>query len=542
MADVQRRHFLGASLAAVGGAAVGVGGTLGVQGLNQPASASTPEFPPVKVPSEAAYLPISASNIDKALNRVELLITDLIKKTGMPGVAAAVVHKDKVVFAKGFGVRKVGTHDAVDTDTVFQLASLSKSLSGTVMAAAVEKGIVAWNDPVIKHLKSFKLSDEYATENVTLADMFSHRSGLPDHAGDLIEDLGYDEAAILGRLQYYPLAPIRSHYAYTNFGLTAAAAATAAAAGKSWEDLSQELLFKPLKMSSTNTTFAAYESSPKRAYGHVLVDEKWEAKYVRNADPEAPAGGVSASIKDMAAWLRLQLAEGKFDGTQVIDAKQILTIQSPHMISGTPGTPASRAGMYGYGIGTGPDASGRVMLSHSGQFGTGAGTNFMMMPAEKLGIVVLGNGMAIGLVEAVTRSFFDIVETGDVRADWYTLFHDYQFAPGYENPSELAGKKKPASPAAAPATSALVGSYQSDLYGPASVVADGDALVLKMGPAPHSYPLTHWDGPMFSYDPIGENASGVTAITFAVGAGATKMEIENLGSGHNEGLGGFTRV
>jgi hypothetical protein len=226
----------------------------------------------------------------------------------------------------------------------------------------------------------------------------------------------------------------------------------------------------------------------------------------------------------------------------VIDAKQILTIQSPHMISGTPGTPASRAGMYGYGIGTGPDASGRVMLSHSGQFGTGAGTNFMMMPAEKLGIVVLGNGMAIGLVEAVTRSFFDIVETGDVRADWYTLFHDYQFAPGYENPSELAGKKAPAAAAAAPATSALVGTYQSDLYGPASVVADGDALVLKMGPAPHSYPLTHWDGSVFSYEPIGENAAGVAAITFAVGAGATKMEIENLGSGHNEGLGGFTRV
>ncbi|WP_308466845.1 serine hydrolase [Rathayibacter soli] len=538
MAEVARRNFLGASLAAAGGVVVGVGGTLGVQALNPPASA----FPKVKVPSEAAYLPIDASNIDKAVDRVESLITDLMKKTGMPGVAAAVVHNDKIVFAKGFGVRKVGTHDAVDTDTVFQLASLSKSLSGTVMAAAVEKGIVAWDDPVIKHLKSFKLSDEYATNNVTLADMFSHRSGLPDHAGDLVEDLGYDESAILSRLQYYPLAPIRAHYAYTNFGLTAAAAATAAAAGMSWDALCHEFLFDPLKMSSTNTTLAAYKSSPKRAYGHVLVGKKWEAKYVRDPDPEAPAGGVSGSVKDMAAWLRLQLAEGKFDGTQVIDAKQILTIQSPHMISGAPGTPASRAGMYGYGIGTSPDASGRVVLSHSGQFAIGAGTNYMMMPAEKLGIVVLGNGMAIGLVEAVTRSFFDIVETGDVRADWYRLFHDYQFAPGYENPSELAGKTKPASPSAAPPASAVVGKYTNDLYGPAAVIADGDALVLTMGAKQVRYPLTHWDGATYSYEPIGENAAGISAATFTVGAGPTTLALEPLNTGHAEGLGVFTRV
>lgn len=142
-------------------------------------------------------------------------------------------------------MRDVKTRVPVDKRTVFHLASVSKSLSATVVAGIVghrpaqRTAPLKWTDPVVKHLPSFALADPYVTEHVTLADVFSHESGLPDHAGDLLEDLGYDQAYVLHAPRLEPLDPFRAHYAYTNFGLTAAAEAAAAAAKRPWAETIQ---------------------------------------------------------------------------------------------------------------------------------------------------------------------------------------------------------------------------------------------------------------------------------------------------------------
>jgi CubicO group peptidase (beta-lactamase class C family) len=187
------------------------------------------------VPPDAQSLaPIPAGRIPAAVARLDSIIEGVLAETGVPGLAAAVVHDGQVLYAKGFGVRDVNTLAPVDAATVFRLASVSKPLSSTVVAGAVGKGAMKWTDPVVAQLPSFALADPYVTAHVTYADLFSHTSGLPDHAGDLLEDLGYDQAYILNRLRLEPLEPLRAEYAYTNFGLTAAAEAAAAAAGRSW--------------------------------------------------------------------------------------------------------------------------------------------------------------------------------------------------------------------------------------------------------------------------------------------------------------------
>ena len=198
MPVMKRRHFLAATAAAVGGITAGAGGTLGVQAL----ATRPPVYPTEGPPSAQSYLPIDPANIAEAVNRLDSLVNDLMKRTGMPGVAVAVVHEDVIVYAKGFGVRRVGTTDVVDADSVFQLASLSKSISATAISGAVAAGVAGWDDPIVKHLPAFTLHDDYATSNVTVADMFSHRSGLPGHAGDLIEDLGFSAATIQQRLRH----------------------------------------------------------------------------------------------------------------------------------------------------------------------------------------------------------------------------------------------------------------------------------------------------------------------------------------------------
>lgn len=94
-------------------------------------------------------------------------------------------------------------------------------------------------------MPGFSLKDPWVTAHVTYADLFSHRSGLPDHSGDLLEDLGYDRAYILDHLKYEPLSPFRASYAYTNYGVTAAAQAVANAKGTTWDKLSQDTLYGP---------------------------------------------------------------------------------------------------------------------------------------------------------------------------------------------------------------------------------------------------------------------------------------------------------
>jgi CubicO group peptidase (beta-lactamase class C family) len=145
-------------------------------------------------PDLQSLVPIPSTRIPAAVAKLDSIIEDVMARTGVPGLAAAVVHNDRVLYAQGFGVRDVNSPARVNASTVFHLASVSKPLSSTVVAGVVGKKTIAWTDPVVAHLPAFALADPYVTEHVTYADLFSHTSGLPDHAGDLLEDLGYGQS------------------------------------------------------------------------------------------------------------------------------------------------------------------------------------------------------------------------------------------------------------------------------------------------------------------------------------------------------------
>jgi CubicO group peptidase (beta-lactamase class C family) len=256
---------------------------------------------PVAARAQRASDRVTEEKVEAAWIQLETLITEEMQKTGVPGIAIGIVYRDKPIYLKGYGVRDVGTRQPVDTDTVFQLASVSKPLGSTVIAGLVSDGVVKWDDPIIKYDPGFEMDNPYVTRNVTLGDMYSHRSGLHDHAGDLLEDMGYDRAEVLFRLRFVPTGNrFRSQYAYTNFGLTAAAVAAAKASGKSWEDVSAERLYQPLDMKQTSSRFEDFTASANRAVGHVRQDGAWVAKFVRDPDAQSPAGGVCSS----ARWTR----------------------------------------------------------------------------------------------------------------------------------------------------------------------------------------------------------------------------------------------
>ncbi|MDI3404216.1 serine hydrolase [Streptomyces cavernicola] len=494
-----------------------------------------PTVPPAQPPQQ-----LSREKIDTAVDKLDGIVQDAMRRTGVPGVAVGVVHDDEVLYMEGFGTRKAGTKSKISPDTVFQLASVSKPVASTVVAAAVGDETVGWDDPVVKYTPRFALKDPWVTDHVTLADLFSHRSGLPDHAGDLLEDLGFDRTYILEHLRYEPLAPFRASYAYTNFGLTAAAEAVAQASDTSWEKLSADKLYGPLGMDSTSSSFGDYEKAENKAVGHVREGDAWKAEFVRDAEAQSPAGGASSTVRDMTKFLRLQLGNGKFDGKQVVEAEALDETHLPHIVSEPPHAPAGRTGFYGLGWNVGYDDQGRLKLSHSGAFALGAATNVTMLPSENLGIVILTNGMPVGVPEAIASTFLDTVQTGGPTVDWLKFIGPLLEQAAAGDRSETNYAKPPADAAPAKADDTYTGTYANDFYGPMTVSAEGEGLVMQLGPKKLKFRLRHYDGDTFSYRTVGENAVGLSGVTFTVDSSgrADKVRVESLD--HNK-LGTFTR-
>ncbi len=498
-------------------AVLGVLMTLVVSGCQAPERPSTMELP--------------AAAVDNAVAKLTGIAEDLMNSSGIPGMAVAVVHEGKTIYAKGFGVKDIREDDTLDNrvnrDTVFQVASLSKSLSASVVARRVGAGSIDWDTPLVSKLPDFALADPAVTAMVTVGDMFAHRSGLPDHAGDLLEDLGYDRGYVLSKLRELPLDGFRTSYAYTNFGLTAAAEAVAAAAGKSWEQLADDVLYEPLGMTSTSSRFTDYENRSNRAVGHLRIDNRYEPRLQRDADPQSPAGGVSSSVADLAHWLTMILAEG--------GSEALLPAVTPQIVSRRPTEPAMRAGFYGYGFNVGTTSAARTQLSHSGAFELGAAANFVVLPSADVGIVALTNATPSGVPETLTAEFADLVQFGEVREDWRGLYRD-AFADLDAPVGSLVGKTPPTSPAPAPPLPELAGTYANDYWGPATVTERDGKLTLSLGPNAEPWPLTHWDGNVFTFGFLSENAPPGT-ISKASFNGDT-LELEYFDA---EGKGTFTR-
>lgn len=358
------------------------------------------------VPSASAQQEqISDAQVLRAVAEVDKLAQQQVDEHRVAGLSMAIVFKDKVIFAKGYGVCEVGKEAKVDADTVFQIASVSKPVGATVIARLIDEGKITWDSKISDLDPDFAMHDPWVTREITIRDLYAHRSGLPDHAGDLLEDLGADRALVLHRLRYQrPDSSFRAGYAYTNFGITEAAQAATKPYGLSWEDVSEQKLYKPLGMSLTSSRYCDFMARANKALGHIMVDDKLVHTTQRQPDVQSPAGGVSSSANDMAKWMRLQISNGKFDGKQFIAEKTLAETHHLHML--TQFSPFTHLpGFYGLGMNVTYDEHGRLRLGHSGGFALGAGTNVSMVPDAQLGIVVLTNTYPVGVAEGLAWIF-----------------------------------------------------------------------------------------------------------------------------------------
>jgi CubicO group peptidase (beta-lactamase class C family) len=491
-------------------------------------------------------------NIATALAKLDPYIAETMQKTKLPGLAVAVVYKGQLVFIKGYGVRKLGDPAKVDGDTVFEIASVSKPIASTIVASLVGTGEVSWDDRIQALEPNFALSNPAATAQVTIRDLFAHRSGLPTDAGDYLEDLGYSRPQILHQMRLVPLvSQFRDTYNYSNFGLTEAAIAVALKTGKTWEELAQERLYAKIGMGSTSSRYSDYENNPNKAALHYLQDGVYKNWFVREADSESPAGGVSSNVRDLAKWMELQLNNGAFHGNQIVDRTALDETHKPQICKAGVGpyAPGQCPGnnFYGLGWNVSHDAQGRLQLSHSGAFDSGGATAVYLLPSEQIGIVALTNGTPIGIPESVCLTFLDYFKYGSPKNDYLALFRpifDGMVRETHDGSKDYSKLPPPQNSSPGGALSGYMGTYVSPYYGELHIVVEKNRLILRLPPRSAYYELTHWDGDTFTYYFTSES-TGVARRGLQFLSGGKQVLVENLAKKENDVLvndGVFTKI
>jgi Beta-lactamase/Domain of unknown function (DUF3471) len=237
----------------------------------------------------------------------------------------------------------------------------------------------------------------------------------------------------------------------------------------------------------------------------------------------------------------LQLANGKFDGKQIVDEKALAETHHPHMLTGfNPFTQMPT--FYGLGWNVSYDPEGRLRLNHSGAFDLGAATYVHLVPDEQLGIVVLTNAYPLGIAEALGTIFLDTALYGKPTQDWLVVFKQV-----FSNPAATGTvlgfdySKSPGSPSSASKNSAYLGRYTNDYFGDVSVVEKNGELAIVQDPRNKTLPMQHYDRDTFTYETQGENGVGRSGITVTIGPDgkATQVLVENL---NVRGEGTFKRV
>src|SRR5262249_932424 len=350
-------------------------------------------------------------------------VNKALKDWEVPGAGVAIVKGDKIVLAKGYGVRKLGDPTPVDERTIFAIGSSSKAFTAAALAMLVDEGKIKWDDPVTKHLPGFELYDPYASKEMTVRDLLCHRSGL--ERGDLMwygSDYGRDE--IIRRARFLkPSWSFRSQFGYQNIMYLTAGQIIPAVTGKSWDDFIKDRFFKPLGMAASSTSVNALKASDNVATPHDKIDDKVVAIPWRNIDNIAPAGSINSNVAEMTAWVRLQLNDGEFAGQRLLSSGAVKESQKshtvvPYEIPWSLLFPDPHFLNYGLGWFL-SDYRGRKVVEHGGNI-DGMSALVAFIPEEKLGLVILTNQNGSELRTALKLRIFDAFLGGEAK-DWSAI-------------------------------------------------------------------------------------------------------------------------
>lgn len=481
---------------------------------------------------------LSAAAQDAPLQGFDDYVNRAIKDWDVPGAAIAVVKDDKIVFAKGYGVREIGKPDKVDERTIFAIGSSSKAFTAAAIAMLVDEGKLKWDDPATKYLPSFQVYDPVVTREMTVRDLLTHRVGL-ERGDSLWYATEYNRSDVLNRIRYLkPSSSLRSKFGYQNIMYLAAGQILPSVTGKEWDDFVRERIFTPLGMTASSTSISPLAGANDVAAPHSKFDDKVTAIPYRKIDNIGPAGSINSNVVDMAQWVRLQLGNGTFQGKQLISPAAVKEMHTPQTIIRLEGTMEKlypEAHFLSYGMGWFlSDYRGRKMVEHGGSI-DGMRALVAMLPEEKLGVVILTNLSGTILSVPLSYRIFDAYLGAQPR-DWSAemlktmkTLQEQSKAAAAKIEAERVKDTKPSL-----ALEKYAGDYQNEMYGDAKIVVENGRLKLLRG-ANFTGDLEHWNYDTFRVT-WRDRQQGKGFVSFRLNSQG-KVETMNL-----ENLAEFTRV
>ena len=359
-------------------------------------------------------------------NAIDSLIERSMKAFDVPGIAAGVIKDGKVIYAKGHGVRSLTTMQKTDENTLFGIASNTKAFTAAALGVLVDEGKIKWDDKVRDYIPEFKLYNPYVTEEFTIRDLLTHRSGLGLGAGDLMffpDSSDFTLKDVIYNLRFLKqVSGFRTKYDYDNNLYIVAGEVVSRVSGKSWDDFVEERILRPLGMSKTATSFDRLKDKTNIIDGHASVNGKVQVIARSTLKVGHSAGGINSNIADLCKWVQLLLDHGKYGneaGKQLFSESTAKELWSPQTIIqvNNPGIYNTHFAAYGLGFFL-SDVNGYKQVTHTGGL-EGMVTQITMIPELNLGVIVLTNQQEGGAFVSITNTIKDGY-LGKKGTDWVT--------------------------------------------------------------------------------------------------------------------------
>ena len=332
--------------------------------------------------TQAAVTP--AQNYTEALATIESAIEAKRKELGIPGLSLVIVKDDKVIYMKGLGLKDIDHKLPVTPDTLFAIGSASKAFTGMAAVMSADEGRLSLDDSPKKFLPYFTLRDADAAAKITLRDLLAHRSGLNRTDLAMVTNKLNREELIKVVGLAKPTAKLGEKFQYQNVMYAAAGEVVARAQNSTWDQVMVNKIFKPLGMRGSDTTVAEMQKARDFSFGY---DYNSSTKVTRQLPQRAipavaPAGAINSSARDMAQWVRFNLAGGVIDGKRLVSEKGFNETITKQMNVG---------GTVDYGLGWFlRQWNGHKIVEHGGNI-DGFNSQVALMPDQKLGFVLLTN-------------------------------------------------------------------------------------------------------------------------------------------------------
>lgn len=449
--------------------------------------------------STVAFSQKKAGSLDNRLADIDRKLEAILTDWKVAGFAVAVVEKNKVVYAKGFGYRDLENKKPITPNTLFAIGSCSKAFTSSLLGILRNENKVSFDESPSLYIPELKFFNEEMNAGITVKDLMTHRTGLPRHDFSWYLFNSASKDSLIQRIKYQePSFGVRKQWQYNNFMFLAQGVITEKITGNSWEKNITSKIFNPLGMTTSNTSIEELEKSSEPSLGYEVKKEAISKMEYYHISGMAPAGSINSSVNDMTHWMKTWIYGGKYDGKEILPASYVTEAMSSQMVinAGLPSKEHSDIQFANYGYGWFMASyKGHYRVEHGGNI-DGFSASTCIFPSDSLGIVVLVNQDGSS-VPSIVRNLIADRMLRVVQTDWskeLKVAADKRKKEEAETTSKVeSAQKKGTKPSHV--LEEFEGNYSNPGYGRFSLKVKHDSLIASLGK--HEWWLKHYHFDIF---------------------------------------------